>query len=185
MTRIVGGVAGGRRLAVPPGTGTRPTSDRAREGLFNSLTTLVDLSGARVADLYAGSGAVGLEALSRGAAHALLVERDPAAARVARRNAAELGLTGAEVVVGAVERVVDTTVGQPYDVVFLDPPYALADVRLADVLHRLVDQRWLDKDGVCVVERARRSPPPAWPDGLVEVRSRGYGEAVLWYGCRS
>jgi len=185
MTRIVGGVAGGRRLAVRGGTGTRPTSDRAREGLFNSLATLVDLAGARVADLYAGSGAVGLEALSRGAAHALLVERDPAAARVARRNAAELGLGGAEVVVGAVERVVDATAGQPYDVVFLDPPYALDDARLAGVLRALVDQRWLDMGGVCVVERARRSPAPAWPDGLVEVRSRGYGEAVLWYGSRS
>ncbi|MBL7497011.1 16S rRNA (guanine(966)-N(2))-methyltransferase RsmD [Frankia sp. CNm7] len=185
MTRIVGGVAGGRRLAVPPGQGTRPTSDRAREGLFNSLATLVDLSGARVADLYAGSGAVGLEALSRGAAHALLVERDPAAARVARRNAAELGLPGAEVVVGAVERVVVATPGQPYDVVFLDPPYALDDDRLGEVLGLLVDRCWLDKDGVCVVERARRSAPPGWPEGLVGVRSRGYGEAVLWYGSRS
>jgi len=185
MTRIVGGVAGGRRLAVPPGLGTRPTSDRAREGLFNTLTALVDLSGARVADLYAGSGAVGLEALSRGAAHALLVERDPAAARVVRRNASDLGLAGAEIVVSAVERVVDATAGQPYDVVFLDPPYALDDERLAEVLRRLVEQRWLDMDGVCVVERARRSPEPSWPDWLVGVRSRGYGEAVLWYGSRS
>ncbi|MBL7493860.1 16S rRNA (guanine(966)-N(2))-methyltransferase RsmD [Frankia sp. AgW1.1] len=185
MTRVVGGVAGGRRLAVPPGQGTRPTSDRAREGLFNSLASLVDLDGARVADLYAGSGAVGLEALSRGAAHALLVERDPKAAQVVRRNAAELGLAGAEIVVGAVERVVDTTPGQAYDVVFLDPPYALDDGRLGEVLARLVDRRWLDRGGVCVVERARRSEAPRWPDGLVEVRSRGYGEAVLWYGSRS
>ncbi|ADP79126.1 16S rRNA (guanine(966)-N(2))-methyltransferase RsmD [Pseudofrankia inefficax] len=185
MTRVVGGVAGGRRLAVPPGQGTRPTSDRAREGLFNSLASLVDLDGARVADLYAGSGAVGLEALSRGAAHALLVERDPKAAQVVRRNAAELGLAGAEIVVGAVERVVDATPGQAYDVVFLDPPYALDDGRLGEVLVRLVDRRWLDRGGVCVVERARRSAPPSWPDGLVEVRSRGYGEAVLWYGSRS
>ncbi|WP_045876115.1 16S rRNA (guanine(966)-N(2))-methyltransferase RsmD [Pseudofrankia sp. DC12] len=185
MTRVVGGAAGGRRLAVPPGQGTRPTSDRAREGLFNSLASLVDLAGARVADLYAGSGAVGLEALSRGAAHALLVERDPKAAQVIRRNAAELALAGAEIVVGAVERVVDATPGQAYDVVFLDPPYALDDVRLGEVLARLVDRRWLDRDGVCVVERARRSAAPHWPDGLVEVRSRGYGEAVLWYGSRS
>jgi 16S rRNA (guanine966-N2)-methyltransferase len=185
VTRVVGGAAGGRRLAVPPGLGTRPTSDRAREGLFNTLASLVDLEGARVADLYAGSGAVGLEALSRGAAHALLVERDARAAQVIRRNAAQLGLAGAEIVVGAVERVVETTLGQPYDMVFLDPPYALDDARLGDVLARLVDRYWLDKGGVCVVERARRSAPPAWPEGLIEVRSRGYGEAVLWYGSRS
>jgi 16S rRNA (guanine966-N2)-methyltransferase len=185
LTRIVGGTAGGRRLAVPPGQGTRPTTDQAREGLFNTLASLVDLDGARVADLYAGSGAVGLEALSRGAAHALLVERDQRAAGVARRNAAELGLPGAQVVVGPVERVVDTTPGQPYDVVFLDPPYALADARLAEVLTSLVEKCWLDKGGVCVVERARRSPAPSWPGGLVAVRSRGYGEAVLWYGSRS
>jgi 16S rRNA (guanine966-N2)-methyltransferase len=185
VTRIVGGAAGGRRLAVPPGQGTRPTTDQAREGLFNTLATLVDLKGSRVADLYAGSGAVGLEALSRGAAHALLVERDQGAARVARRNAEQLGLPGAEIVVGAVERVVDATPGQRYGVVFLDPPYALDDDRLAEVLGLLVTRDWLDRDGVCVVERARRSPAPRWPDGLVALRSRGYGEAVLWYGSRS
>ena len=183
--RIVGGSAGGRRLAVPPGQGTRPTTDQAREGLFNTLASLVDLAGARVVDLYAGSGAVGLEALSRGAAHALLVERDQKAAAVARRNAAELGLPGAQIVVGPVERVVETTPGQPYDVVFLDPPYALADGALAEVLTALIEKRWLDRDGVCVVERARRSPAPDWPEGLVELRSRGYGEAVLWYGSGS
>jgi 16S rRNA (guanine966-N2)-methyltransferase len=185
VPRIVGGAAGGRRLAVPPGQGTRPTTDQAREGLFNTLATLVDLAGAWVADLYAGSGAVGLEALSRGAEHALLVERDPGAARVLRRNAGELGLAGAEIVIGPVERVVDTTPRRPYRVVFLDPPYAVDDDRLRAVLTSLVEKDWLDRDGVCVVERARRSPEPDWPDGLVALRSRGYGEAVLWYGCRS
>ncbi|MBX6389298.1 MAG: 16S rRNA (guanine(966)-N(2))-methyltransferase RsmD [Frankia sp.] len=185
MTRIVGGTAGGRRLAVPGGSRTRPTSDRAREGLFNTLATLLELAGARVADLYAGTGAVGLEALSRGAEHALLVERDPAVARILRRNADALGLPGAQIIVGAVERVVETTPGQPYDVVFLDPPYSLDNDRLAAVLRLLIDRCWLDMGGVCVVERARASGPPDWPEGLLAERSRGYGDAVLWYGSRS
>jgi 16S rRNA (guanine966-N2)-methyltransferase len=98
MTRVIAGAAGGRRLAVPPGTGTRPTSDRAKEGLFSTWESLRGtLEGARVLDLYAGSGAVGLEALSRGAAHVLLAEADPRAARTVRENAAAVGLPGAEV----------------------------------------------------------------------------------------
>src|SRR5437764_1021295 len=109
MSRIVAGVAGGRRLAVPPGRDTRPTSDRTREALFSALAALVDLDGARVLDLYAGSGAVGLEALSRGAAHALLVEADPRAARVIRDNARTLDLPGAQIRAEKVERVAATT----------------------------------------------------------------------------
>lgn len=98
MTRVIAGAAGGRRLAVPPGTGTRPTSDRAREGLFSTWQALLGtLDGIRIADLYAGSGAVGLEALSRGAVHALLVEADAAAVRTVRDNVRTLGLPGAEV----------------------------------------------------------------------------------------
>jgi 16S rRNA (guanine966-N2)-methyltransferase len=93
MTRIIAGVAGGRRLTVPDGKGTRPTSDRAREGLFSTLVSLLGpLAGVRVLDLYAGSGAVGLEALSRGAGHALLVDADPKAVSALRRNVAALGL---------------------------------------------------------------------------------------------
>jgi len=106
VTRIVAGIAGGRRLAVPPGQGTRPTSDRAREALFSTLEALTDLDGSRVLDLYAGSGAVGLEALSRGAAHALLVEADARVARLIRDNARALGLTGAEVITERVQRLV-------------------------------------------------------------------------------
>ena len=147
MTRVVGGTARGRRLAVPPGGGTRPTSERAREGLFNTLATLVDLAGARVADLYAGSGAVGIEALSRGAGHVLLVERDPAAVRVLRQNVAAIGLPGAEVVRAPVERVVETPPPEPYDVIFMDPPYALDDARLGRVLERLGAGGWLRRTG--------------------------------------
>ncbi len=110
MTRVIAGRAGGRRLAVPPGTGTRPTSDRAREGLFSTWQSLLGgpLDGERVLDLYAGSGAVGLEALSRGAGHTLLVEADARAARVVRENAKNLGLPGAEVRHGKAEQIIRT-----------------------------------------------------------------------------
>src|SRR4051812_3010580 len=122
MTRVIAGTAGGRRLAVPPGTGTRPTSDRAREALFSTWQSLRGtLDGARVADLYAGSGAVGLEALSRGAAHVTLVEADARAAAVIRANIAALGLPGAELRTARAERTVaEGAPAQPYDVVFLD-----------------------------------------------------------------
>lgn len=107
MTRVIAGSAGGRRLAVPPGRDTRPTSDRAREGLFSTVQALLGpLDGLRVADLFAGSGAVGLEALSRGAAHALLVESHPRAAKVIRQNADALGLPGAQPCADRVERLV-------------------------------------------------------------------------------
>ena len=107
VTRVIAGAAGGRRLAVPPGQGTRPTSDRAREGLFSTWESLRGtLEGARVLDLYGGSGAVGLEALSRGAAHVLLVEADARAARTIRENVRSLGLPGAEVRPGKAEKVV-------------------------------------------------------------------------------
>lgn len=184
MTRVVGGTRGGRRLAVPPGGGTRPTSDRAREGLFSTVAAVRgDLSGARVLDLYAGSGAVGLEALSRGAAHALLVEAAPRAARVARANAAALGLPGAQVRAMPVARLVaGPPPGPAYDLVFLDPPYDLSGDELARVLADLVAHGWVVPGGLVVVERASRDAAPAWPPGVVADRARRYGEATLWYG---
>jgi len=125
VTRVIAGAARGRRLAVPPGRLTRPTSDRAREGLFSTLTAIRGpLAGARVLDLYAGSGAVGLEALSRGAARVLFVEADPGAARVIRGNLAAVGLPGGHLVTGRVERVLARGPdGEPgYDLVVADPP---------------------------------------------------------------
>ena len=177
MTRIIAGTHRGRRLMVP-GSGTRPTADRAREGMFSSLQSLVELAGARFLDLYAGSGALGLEALSRGAATATLVEDDERAVRVLRANAAALGLA-AEVVALPVERYL---AGEPvpYDVVALDPPYE-RDVE--PVLAAVVP--WVREDGVVVVERRTRGPAPTWPEGLSAERSRRYGEATLWYGSRS
>ncbi|WP_250285087.1 MULTISPECIES: 16S rRNA (guanine(966)-N(2))-methyltransferase RsmD [unclassified Frankia] len=185
MTRIIGGDARGRPVRVPPGGGTRPTSDRAREGLFNTLASLVELRGARFADLYAGSGAVGFEALSRGASHALFVDRSAAAVRTLRANAAALGFTGVEILSQPVQHVVEIMPECAFDAVFLDPPYALPDSALTSVLAGLIAGAWLHPDGVCVVERSRRSGPPAWPDGLITIRNRAYGEGVLWYGSGS
>ena len=183
MPRIIAGAARGRRLGVPTGGATRPTSDRAREGLFSSLQTLVgELAGTRVLDLYAGSGAVGLEALSRGAGHVLLVENDPRAARTLRANVTTVGLPGVRVREATVARVLADPPDAPYDVVFADPPYSTPPPSLATVLSRLVDGGWLAPDGVLVLERATRDGEPAWPEGLGTVRERRYGEATLWYG---
>ena len=184
MTRVIAGAAGGRRIAVPPGTGTRPTSDRAREGLFSSWESLLGtFSGIRIADLYAGSGAVGLEALSRGASHALLVEADSRAARIVRENVRALGLPGAEVRAGKAEQIVTGPAPEaPYDVVFLDPPYAVTDDDLREILLTLRTQGWLADDALATVERSTRGGEFKWPRGFEPLRARRYGEGTLWYG---
>ncbi|MCQ4084213.1 16S rRNA (guanine(966)-N(2))-methyltransferase RsmD [Streptomyces sp. RB6PN25] len=184
MTRVIAGVAGGRRLAVPPGQGTRPTSDRAREGLFSSWESLRGtLAGARVLDLYGGSGAVGLEALSRGAEHVLLVESDPRAACTIRENVRAIGLPGAEVRAGKAEKTIAATPpAAPYDVVFLDPPYAVSDDELREILLTLLTQGWLADDALVTVERSTRGGEFRWPEGIDGLRARRYGEGTLWYG---
>jgi 16S rRNA (guanine966-N2)-methyltransferase len=185
VTRIIAGAAGGRRLATMAGRTTRPTSDRTREGLFATVLALRGgLAGAAVLDLYAGSGAVGLEALSRGATDVILVESDPRAAAVIRRNIAALGLTGARLISARAERAVAQGPGgaRPRDFVFADPPYGLADAELERVLTALVGQHWLAPGAVVAVERATRSGPLSWPPGYEPDRSRKYGEATLWYG---
>jgi 16S rRNA (guanine966-N2)-methyltransferase len=184
MARVIAGEAGGRRLAVPDGRGTRPTSDRAREGLFATIVSLTgSLDGARVLDLYAGSGAVGLEALSRGAEHVLLVESGPRAARVIRDNIEAIGLAGAEVLTDRVERVLarGPASTEKYDVVFADPPYALAGDEVSATLQTLSDRGWLAPGALVIVERATRSGPVSWPAGLEPDRARRYGEATFWY----
>jgi 16S rRNA (guanine966-N2)-methyltransferase len=185
VTRIIAGAAGGRRLATAAGRITRPTSDRAREGLFSTVLAMRGgLAGAAALDLYAGSGAVGLEALSRGASDVILVESDPRAAAVIRANIASIGLAGARLLTGRVERVVaqGPDGGRPRDFVFADPPYALAAGQLEQVLATLVSEGWLAAGAVVAVERATRSGPPTWPVGVEPDRSRKYGEATLWYG---
>lgn len=195
MVRIVSGIAGGRRLAVPP-HGTRPTSQRVREAVFSTLQARRrdGLVGARVLDLYAGSGALGLEALSRGAAHVRFVESDRRTAAVLRRNITALGLAGRE---GITTEVLTADVvavlraqpgrpgrpGQPYDVVFADPPYALADAALTALLQALVDGHWLGPDAVIVLERPAKAAPPVWPQGLRPLTDRRYGDTAVYYGC--
>lgn len=181
MTRIIGGTAGGRRLKTPPGDGTRPTSDRVREALFSALESeLGTLSGHSVLDLYAGSGAIALEGLSRGADAATAVESDRASARVISANAVELGFQ-----LAVVARAVESVVGEParscFDVVFADPPYRLAETDLARVLASLASNGWVSETSVVIIERSRRSPEPTYPNGWETLQIRQYGETVLWY----
>lgn len=177
MTRIVAGVAGGRTLAVPK-QGTRPTSERVREALFSRLEHLDVVDGARVLDLYAGSGALGLEAASRGAASVVLVEAARDAAQVCRRNVASLALTGVSVVAERVERFVERP-GDPLELVTIDPPYDVDEPALAAVLAGVAPR--VSPQGVVVVERSSRSPEPTWPPTLARFDRRAYGETVLWF----
>lgn len=184
MVRIVAGLAGGRRLAVPP-HGTRPTSDRVREAVFSALQARRDLEGTRVLDLYAGSGALGLEALSRGAAQVRFVESDRRAAAVLRRNVKALGLPGAQVSTADVPLVLRGGSDRPYDVVLADPPYALDDGVLTEVLSALASGRWLAPEALIVVERAAHGLPPTWPEGVFALTNRRYGDTAVYYGCAS
>ena len=184
MTRIISGLAGGRRISTPPGTGTRPTSDRVREALFSRLDHLDVIHQAKVHDLYAGSGALGLEAASRGAATVLLVESEWAAVAVLRKNIKQLGLSGVSVRADTVERA---QLAGPQseearcDLVLADPPYDVSEDALADVLALLVTHHWLSEDAFVVVERAARSPEPRWPQGLEGAGERRYGDTKMWF----
>jgi 16S rRNA (guanine966-N2)-methyltransferase len=182
--RIVAGAAKGRRLTAPAGA-TRPTSDRAREALFSSLGHLMDIDGARVLDLFAGTGAVGLEALSRGATAAVFVESNRGALDVLRRNVETVGLPGATVVGRSVASYLKSPPEHPFDLAFADPPYDLSDEAVAGFLAALSEPGWLSGDAYVVVERAARSGPPRWPAGFITPeRERRYGDGVLWYGRR-
>lgn len=180
MTRIVSGSVGGRRLTVPKGDTTRPTSERVREALFSSLEARGKVRGARVVDLFCGSGALGLEAASRGAAQIVLVDSSRAAIDTARRNVATLGLARVSVVLSSVDRYLQGRPPWRADLVLLDPPYGLDEATVSSVLARLVSGRWLDAGAVVVVERSARGPEPRWPSGLVRTGSRPYGETALW-----
>jgi 16S rRNA (guanine966-N2)-methyltransferase len=183
VTRIVSGSVGGRTLAVPP-QGTRPTSERVREALFSRLEHLDAVDAARVLDLYAGSGALGLEAASRGAAHVVLVERGKVAADVCRKNVGALGLQSrVDVVRDKVETYVARAAVQPWDLVLIDPPYDVPDAALAEVLAALVPA--LTVESVVVVERSTRSAAPPWPAGMHGFDTRAYGETAVHLGARS
>ncbi|WP_314769686.1 16S rRNA (guanine(966)-N(2))-methyltransferase RsmD [Actinomyces bouchesdurhonensis] len=181
MTRIVAGSAKGRTLAVPK-SGTRPTSERVREALFSRLDHMNVLHGATVLDLFTGTGALGLEALSRGAARATLVERASAAARVATANVRATGLPAHVVTADArtylAARSSDTLEGE-VDLVFIDPPYDIAEEDMTEVLSGLAP--WIGPDSLVLVERSTRVPPPSWPTFLVLEDARTWGETVVYF----
>lgn len=180
MTRIIAGVAGGRTLHTPKGDATRPTTDRVREALFSRLESLLDFADAQVLDLYAGSGALGLEAASRGAARVVCVESDRATAALIGRNAAAVGVVGVSVRAERVERFLDHGPDDaPYDLVVADPPYGIDEDAIEAVLVALLSHGWLAAHAVLVLERSSRSPHPRWPDGLSPMRSKKYGETML------
>lgn len=184
MPRIIAGQAGGLQLASVPGEGTRPTTDRTREALFSWLATRGWLDGTAVVDLFAGSGALGGEAASRGAERVLLVEKDRRAAGVCRKNAAavnrRLGRDVLQLAVGPVDQVLSGRAGAgPWDLVLADPPYPLAGPELAATLERIAAV--MVPEGLLVLERSARSPEPAWPAGLELLEARTYGETVLYF----
>lgn len=181
VTRIISGVAGGRRLDVPKGEVTRPTTDRVREALFSGLEARCAVRGARVLDLFAGSGALGLEAASRGAAEVVLVDSSREAIGSARRNVAALGMPRVTVVLSSVQRYLEGS-KPPWaaDLVLADPPYSAGEDLMAGMLERLVTGGWLAEGALVVIERSSRGVEPRWPAGLVREGVRRYGETVLW-----
>ena len=178
MTRIVAGAAGGRRLAVPP-KGTRPTTDRVRESVFNVLAARLDFDGSTVVDLYAGSGALGLEALSRGAASVLFVEQDRRAAEVIAGNIAAVGLPGAQVRRGSVAAVLAAGTGAPVDLVFADPPYEVPAAEVESMLALLGSAGGVSAGSVIVVERPAAGPSLSWPAGWEAWPQRRYGDTRI------
>ena len=187
MPRIIAGQAGGLQLASVPGDRTRPTTDRTREALFSWLAARGWLDGTAVADLFAGSGALGGEAASRGAARVLLVEKDRRAAGVCRTNATavnrRLGREVVQVAAGPVDQVLAGGAGAgPWDLVLADPPYPLDGAELSQTLDRI--SAVMAPESLLVLERSVRSGEPAWPAGLELLEARTYGETVLYYCLR-
>ncbi|NYI72261.1 16S rRNA (guanine966-N2)-methyltransferase [Naumannella cuiyingiana] len=191
MTRLIAGRAGGRRIAAPGGADTRPTTDRVREAVFSALAAWAGtageapdaaLAGLGFCDLYAGSGAMALEAASRGAAPVLAIEAARPAAEIIRRNAREVGLA---VTVSAqrAETALQRPAGCGYDIVWADPPYALDSADLDRVIGAAVANGWLVPDGLLAIERSSRTPAPRWPPGF-EHWSRRYGETTIHYAQR-
>jgi 16S rRNA (guanine966-N2)-methyltransferase len=161
-----------------PRTGTRPTTDRVRESLFNVLAARMDFAGAAVLDLYAGSGALGLEALSRGAASALFVEADQRAAAVIAKNIESLGVKGATVRRGAVAAVLAAGADRPVHLVLADPPYDVHADEIEAVLAALT-KGWTTAGTIGVVERPTAGAELSWPDGWQSWPSRSYGDTRL------
>jgi 16S rRNA (guanine966-N2)-methyltransferase len=183
--RIIAGVAKGRSLSSVAGA-TRPTSDRAREAIFSTLTSeFGDFLGLQILDLFSGSGAMGLEALSRGASLVHCVEKDEAAAKTISTNNS---LVQKAQPVGAfhlfhisAQKFVDTPAQNQYHFVYIDPPYDFADSELVQVLEKLLENNFYKDGAVIAVERASKSPQPVWPVGYEPSRTKVYGQASIYY----
>ncbi|MBN9644596.1 16S rRNA (guanine(966)-N(2))-methyltransferase RsmD [Corynebacterium mendelii] len=180
MTRIIAGEARGRKIKVPP-SGTRPTSDRAREGLFSSLQARFGFSGKAVLDLFAGSGALGLEAASRGAESVVLVENNKKAADIIKANARVVGHPDVTVYEMKASSYLAGAPVNHFDMVLADPPYDLADEAVAEMVQAIIPHL---KDGaVVVVERHKQSPETAWPGSLTptgqKLKKRTFGIARM------
>ncbi|PLA37480.1 16S rRNA (guanine(966)-N(2))-methyltransferase RsmD [Corynebacterium coyleae] len=180
MNRIISGEARGRKIKVPP-AGTRPTSDRAREGLFSSLQVRFGFVGKHVLDLFAGSGALGLEAASRGAAEVVLVESDPEAAKIIEYNAGVVKHPNVHIHQMKASTYVASAPKKHFDMVLADPPYELADEAVAEMVEALKPA--LADGAVVVVERHRESPETAWPAEFTptgqKLKRRIYGIARM------
>ena len=190
MSRIIAGSVGGRRISMPPGAHTRPTTDRVREAIFSAVAAWAatsaaapqeTLAGLGFCDLYAGSGAVGLEASSRGAAPVLLVEHDRRTAQHIRRSSQDLGLD-VTVQVGDVPSLLRRSAPAGFDIVFADPPYEQETSVVGAQLADLVDHGWVSRPGLVILERSRRSAPPDWPVAVTKTWVRAYGETTVYFG---
>ena len=190
MSRIISGAAGGVRLASVPGDNTRPTTDRVKESLFSKLESYDIIRGARVLDAFGGSGALGCEALSRGAASVTLLDTYPKAVAVIRKNVAAvekaMGRTGSSCATGSAARVQQSqaltyvkSASGPWDLVFVDPPYAMPNEQVSELLKALTPK--LAEGAVVVVERSSRDAEPVWGEGLYCFSTRQHGETVLYY----
>lgn len=182
MTRIIGGDFRGRSIKVPDAE-TRPTSSRVREAIFSSVEHAVSgLDDLRVLDLFSGSGAFGIESISRGAAEAALVEKDLRAADTLHSNVANFGIKNVRVVIAdAFIDVAQKSVRGSFDVVFIDPPYSIEDEQVNALIGHLAANDWLNEYALIVVERSSSSQV-VWPDSIEELRKKVYGDTSIWYG---
>ncbi|HJC61654.1 MAG TPA: 16S rRNA (guanine(966)-N(2))-methyltransferase RsmD [Candidatus Dietzia intestinigallinarum] len=189
MTRIIAGRLRGLSIAVPP-AGTRPTTDRVREALFSAIVSRVDLEGAAVLDLFAGSGALGLEAVSRGADTAWFVEENARAVACLKKNTAGVASASSSSSSGPVTTTVRRTalpgavegrcpVPAGFDLVLADPPYGRSAALDEPILEALRDGGWLAPDALVVWERSRRDPAVRWPAGYDPRFERTYGETTV------
>ena len=184
--RIIAGIGKGRKLFSPPSI-TRPTSDRAREGLFSSLTsTFTSLEGLHLLDLFAGSGAVGVEALSRGAALVEVVESAQVSADVCKQNfellSSQSGVGKFKVHCKTAFEFLNHTASEPYEIIYIDPPYEVANSEIEKILKKILTLNLLNKHGVVAIERDAKAKPFSWPDGFTEDKIRSYGAGSIHYG---